>query len=64
VFGSTTFGTLTLEVLGGAATRTTVSRVHLQGGAGDDMLTFDEANGRALNRDAGRGGNDDIIDGE
>jgi Ca2+-binding RTX toxin-like protein len=33
------------QVVGGAATASNVSVVHLEGGAGNDTLRFDEANG-------------------
>ena len=49
VVGSTPAGTITLngtEVLGGAPTRFNVTRVHLDGGAGDDTLKLDETNGQ------------------
>jgi hypothetical protein len=46
--GRTPAGVITLngaQVVGGAATVSNVSVVHLEGGAGNDTLRFDEANG-------------------
>ena len=46
--GRTATGVITLngaQVVGGAATVSNVSVVHLEGGAGNDILRFDEANG-------------------
>ncbi|WP_328614054.1 hypothetical protein OHS18_38255 [Amycolatopsis sp. NBC_00355] len=48
VVGRTPAGTITLNgavVLGGTATTATVSLIHMDGGAGDDTLKFDETNG-------------------
>jgi Ca2+-binding RTX toxin-like protein len=48
VVGRTPAGTITLDgtvVLGGTATTANVSLIHMDGGAGDDTLKFDETNG-------------------
>ncbi len=74
--GRTPAGVITLNgatVVGGAATVSNVSVVHLEGGAGNDILRFDEANGPMPRgeflggdgRDAFKGGsaNDTIVGG-
>jgi Ca2+-binding RTX toxin-like protein len=48
VVGRTPVGTITINgavVLGGTATTANVSLIHMDGGAGDDNLKFDETNG-------------------
>ena len=74
--GRTPAGVITLngaQVLGGAPTVSNVSVVHLEGGAGNDVLRFDEANGPMPRgeflggdgRDAFKGGsaNDTLVGG-